>query len=139
MSTTKPPIWYWIISVIALIWNGLGVMQYLARAYATDEMIATLTEEAQAEFLVEHPAWYTAAFAIAVFCGALGALSLLLRKKWAYFLFVISAFGAIIQHIYLFINIEMSGTRLVMPLMVILVCLFLIWYAKNSIQKDWIR
>lgn len=139
MSTTKPPIWYWIISVIALIWNGLGVMQYLARAYATDEMIATLPEEAQAEFLVEHPAWYTAAFAIAVFCGALGALSLLLRKKWAYFLFVISAFGAIIQHIYIFINIEMSGTQLVMPLMVILVCLFLIWYAKNSIQKDWIR
>lgn len=139
MSTTKPPIWYWIISVIALIWNGLGVMQYLARAYATDEMIATLPEEAQAEFLVEHPAWYTAAFAIAVFCGALGALSLLLRKKWAYFLFVISAFGAIIQHIYLFINVEMSGTQLVMPLMVILVCLFLIWYAKNSIQKDWIR
>lgn len=139
MSTTKPPIWYWIISVIALVWNGLGVMQYLARAYATDEMIATLPEEAQAEFLVEHPAWYTAAFAIAVFCGALGALSLLLRKKWAYFLFVISAFGAIIQHIYLFINVEMSGTQLVMPLMVILVCLFLIWYAKNSIQKDWIR
>ena len=68
-STNKPPVWFWIISVIALIWNGLGVMAYLARAFATEEMIAALPEEQQAEYLVEYPAWYTAAFAIAVFAG----------------------------------------------------------------------
>ena len=78
---TKPPVWFWIVSIVALIWNGLGVMAYLARAYATDEMIAALPPEQQAEFLAEHPAWYTAAFAIAVFAGVLGCLALLLRKN----------------------------------------------------------
>lgn len=137
-SINKPPITFWVISVIALIWNGLGVMAYLGRAFATDEMIAALPEEQQAEFLVEYPAWYTAAFAIAVFCGALGCLALLLRKKWAYILFVLSAIGAIVQHVYLFMNVEMDGAAIVMPILVIIVCLFLIWYAKNAITKGWI-
>ncbi len=133
MTTTKPPVWFWIIGVIALIWNGLGVMAYLGRAFAADEMIAALPEEQRAEFLMEFPAWYTAAFALAVFCSALGALSLLLRKKWVYILFFISAIGAIVQHAYLFANVKMSGAQLVMPVMVILVCIFLVYFSKNSI------
>lgn len=139
ISTNKPPIWFWVVSVIALIWNGLGVMAYLGKAFATEEMIAALPEEQQAEFLVEYPAWYTAAFAIAVFCGALGCIALLIRKRWAYSLFVLSAFGAIVQHVYLFINVEMTGAAMVMPIMVILVCLLLIWFAKNAITKSWIN
>ncbi|MCL6295049.1 hypothetical protein [Jejuia spongiicola] len=135
-SSTKPPVWFWVVSVLALIWNGMGVMAYLARAYATDEMIAALPEEQQAEFLVEHPTWYTAAFAIAVFAGALGCIALLLRKKMAYILFVLSGLSAIIQHIYLFMNVDIPS--MVMPIMIIVVCLFLIWFSKNSISKGWI-
>jgi uncharacterized membrane protein len=138
-STNKPPIWFWIVSVIALIWNGLGVMAYLTRAFMTDEMIAELPAEAQAEFLVEYPAWYTAAFALAVFCGALGCLALIIKKKWAYPLLVISALGAIVQHIYLFMNVDMDGAAMVMPILVIGVCIFLIWFAKNAISKHWIN
>lgn len=141
MTTTlnKPPIWYWIISVLALLWNGAGVMAYLGRAFATDEMIAQLPKEQQAEFLVEYPAWYTAAFALAVFCGVLGCIALLIRKKWAHPLFIISALGAIVQHIYLFINVEMTGATMIMPILVIIVCLFLIWFAKKSIANSWIK
>ena len=137
-SMTKPPVWFWIVSIVALIWNGLGVMAYLARAYATDEMIAALPPEQQAEFLAEHPAWYTAAFAIAVFAGVLGCLALLLRKKWAHPLFVLSALGAIVQHFYLFKNVEMTAEKIVMPILVILVCVFLVFFAKNAKAKEWI-
>lgn len=141
MTTTsnKPSMWFWIVGVLALLWNSMGVLAYLGRAFITDEMIAELPEAQQAEFLVDYPAWYTAAFAIAVFSGALGSLSLLIRKKWAHFLFILSAFGAIIQHIYLFINVEMNATQLVMPILVIVVCLFLVWFAKSSISKGWIK
>ena len=138
-SMNKPPIWFWIISVLALLWNGAGVMMYLTHAFITDEMIAELPIEQQTEFLAEHPAWYTAAFALAVFCGALGCIALLIRKKWAHPLFIISAIGAIVQHAYIFMNVEMAGaTAYVMPILVIVVCLFLIWFAKNAITKSWI-
>ena len=135
-STKKPPVWFWIVSILALVWNGMGVIAYLAKAFATDEMIAALPEEQQAEFLTEYPAWYTAAFAIAVFAGIFGCLALLLRKKWAYSLFIISTIGAIIQHAYLFMNVDMPS--LVMPVMILVVCVFLIWFAKNATTKGWI-
>lgn len=135
-STNKPPIWFWIVSFVALIWNGLGVMAYLTRAFATDDMIAALPEEQQAEFLTEYPAWYTAAFAIAVFAGIMGCFALLIRKKWAYSLFILSAIGAITQHAYLFMNVDIPS--LVMPVMVIAVCVFLIWFTKNATAKSWI-
>ncbi len=136
LSSNKPPVWFWIVSVLALIWNGLGVMAYLARAFATDEMIAALPEEQQAEFLVEYPAWYTAAFALAVFCGTLGSFALLIRKNWAYFLLIVSAIGAIVQHVYLFTSVELPS--LVMPIFIIAVCIFLVWFAKHAIKKHWI-
>ncbi|SHH59197.1 hypothetical protein [Winogradskyella jejuensis] len=139
MTTTKPPIWFWIVSVLALLWNGMGVLAYIGQAFITEDMIAQLPADQQAQYLMEHPAWYTAAFATAVFAGALGALCLLIRKKWAYFLFVISALGAIIQHVYLFMNIEMTGAQMIMPVMVIVVCLFLIYFSKNAISKQWIK
>ncbi|NNE31190.1 MAG: hypothetical protein HKN40_02350 [Winogradskyella sp.] len=138
-SMNKPPFWFWIVSVLALIWNGLGVMAYLTRAFATDEMIAALPKEAQAEYLAEYPAWYTAAFATAVFFGAIGSIALLIRKKWAHSLFVISAIGAIVQHIYIFINVEMSSAQLIMPILVIVVCLYLIWFSKRATVKGWLH
>ncbi|NRD20085.1 hypothetical protein HNV08_08490 [Winogradskyella eckloniae] len=138
-SINKPPFWYWIVSVLALFWNGAGVMAYLGRGFVTDDMIAQLPKAEQAEFLVEYPAWYTAAFALAVFCGFLGCISLLIKKKWAYVLFIISAIGAIIQHVYLFVNVDITGAATIMPIMVIVVCLGLIWFAKQAIKKYWIN
>ncbi|WP_040249028.1 hypothetical protein [Psychroserpens mesophilus] len=137
ISTTKPPVGFWIIAVVALIWNAMGVMAYLVQAFITDEAIASLPEEQQAEFLIEHPAWYTAAFALAVFCGALGCLALLLRKKWAYMLFVVSFISATIQQVYLMVTVE--GISVVMPIMIIIICAFLVWFSKMASTKGWLK
>lgn len=136
-STTKPPVWFWIIAVVALLWNGLGVIAYLTRAFITDEMIEALPKEQQAEFLVEHPAWYTACFALAVFCGALGCLALLIRKKWAYMLFLVSFITATIQQVYIIMTVEEASP--IMPIMVIIVCAFLVWFSKMATQKGWLK
>ena len=86
---TKPTVSFWIISVIALVWNLMGVSQYIQQAYNTDSFRAMYTAE-QLEMMDATPAWSTAAFAIAVFAATFGCVSLLLRKKWAYMLFLIS-------------------------------------------------
>ena len=131
-NSNKPNALFWVIGVIALIWNGLGAMAYLGRAFMTEEMIAALPKEQQAELLVEHPAWVTAAFAIAVFAGVIASILLLMRKKLSYSLFVLSAIAAIAQHTYLFLNVEMAS--IVMPVLVVVVCIFLVWYSKKSIN-----
>ena len=129
----KPSTKFYIIAVLALIWNLMGVGAYLIQAFMTEEMIATLPEEQQAEFLVEHPAWYTALFALAVFGGALACILLLARKKLAYYLFIVSGVCAIAQQGYLLATVELSSV--VMPIMIIIFCIFLIWYSKRSITE----
>jgi cation transport ATPase len=143
MSTSnKPSTGFWIISVIALIWNGIGVMQYLGGAFMKEEIMAQLTPE-QAELYGNMPAWVTAAFAVAVFAGLLGCIALLLRKKMANMLFVLSLLGILVQMSYsLFMTnfSEVYGTfqGVVMPVLVILIGLFLVRFSKNATAKGWL-
>ncbi|MFC4269270.1 hypothetical protein [Polaribacter marinivivus] len=131
-NQSKPKAPFWIISILALIWNLMGVAAYLFMAFITEDQIAALPEEQQAEFLIEHPAWYTALFALAVFGGALACILMLFRKKTAYYFFLISGVCAIIQQGYLLATIELSSV--IMPIMVIIFCIFLIWYSKKCTE-----
>ncbi len=80
-SSTKPPIWFWVISVIALLWNLMGVNAYLQQAYQTESFQAMYDTPELLELVNSTPAWATAAFAIAVFAGALGCIVFTLKKK----------------------------------------------------------
>jgi len=137
----KPSIWFWIISVVALIWNGMGVNQYIQQAYKTEGFMAMYDEE-QLALIEQTPSWAIAAFAIAVFGGLLGSLALLLKKKLANTLFLLSLFAIIVQMTYNFFIIdamEVFGPGAIyMPIMVILFAVFLIWFSKKGITKGWL-
>lgn len=141
MTTTKPSKGFWIISGIALIWNLMGVQAYLQQAYMTDSFKAMYNEE-QLKMISEAPAWSTTAFAIAVFGGVLGAITLLLRKKWATLLFMLSLIAVFVQMYYNFFIIDSIAVygpgAMAMPIMVILFGGFLIWYSKFCEKKNWI-
>lgn len=134
-TTNKPGVAFWIIAVLALIWNIMGVMAYLAQAFMTDDMKAILPE-AEREMYENKPAWATAAFAFAVFAGLIGALALLLRKKWATSLFIISLLGIIAHQVYIFfVSGVMDGaaaSKAVMPILVTIIGIFLVWYSRKS-------
>ena len=133
-SKNKPTTSYWIIGIVALIWNLMGVFAYLQQAYMTAEDLAALPLDQQA--LYENvPAWVTAAFALAVFGGALGCILLLLRKKLATFVLIISFISILAQMSYNFFiskAMEVYGPgEMIMPAMVIIVGAFLVWYSKK--------
>lgn len=136
-STNKPTTFFWVIGIIALLWNISGVGAYLAQAFMNDEAKSLLTEAEQA-YYNGIPAWVTAAFAIAVFSGLIGCIALLMKKKIASLLFLISFVAVIIQFVYNFYIqefMEISGTSIIMPIVVIAISLFLIWYSKDSEKK----
>ena len=141
-TSVKPPVWFWVVSVIALLWNLFGVMNYLNQAFNQVALLETM-DQAQREAFEGIPAWATAAFAIAVFSGTLASIGLLLRKKWAHPLFIISLIAAVAQFIHwLFISnaVEAFGPSTYgMPVMVILVGIFFIFFAKKGIEKSWLK
>lgn len=137
-STNKPNAGFWVIGIAALIWNIMGVLSYLAQAYMTEEALAALPENEQALY-TDLPAWVTAAFAIAVFGGALGCILLLLKKKLAIRVFQLSLLGILVQMTY---NLFMSNAAevygpggVIMPVMVLIIGFFLVWYSGNAAKK----
>ena len=141
-STNKPEKRFWIISTVALIWNLMGVNLYLQQAYHTESFRAMLTDE-QFELIQTTPSWVIAAYAFAVFGGMIGCILLLFRKRLAKIFFIISLLGIIIQHVVyniFIVNVmELFGPgSIIMPMMVIAIGGFLVWYTNKSITKKWL-
>jgi len=137
----KPTNLFWLISTLALIWNLIGVFNYLTQAFMTDEILASLPQDQQLMYQ-EVPAWVTAAFALAVFSGTLGAVLMLLKKKIATTFFILSFIGIISQMSYgLLINENTDSygpMGLLMPLMIISIGGYLIWYSKKAAEYTWL-
>lgn len=129
----KPGFIFWIVSILALFWNFMGVFSYLTQVYMTDEVLNALPAEDQ-ELLTNLPAWVTAAYAIAVFSGFFGSLVLLFRKKLAETLFTLSFIAVLVQQAYYFFlqdYITLSGQNIILPLVIIIISGFLMWYSKG--------
>jgi len=142
-QANKPNTAFWIVGVIALIWNVMGVMAYLGSVYQTEEMRAEYTAE-QLAVMDGAPAWLTGVYALAVFSGLLGCLLLLLKRKWAIPVFGISLMMVLIQMIYAWVatdSIAAFGTvqGIVMPLMIIVIAIFLYFYSKGAAGKGWLK
>ncbi|SNZ02001.1 hypothetical protein [Flagellimonas pacifica] len=140
-STNKPPVWFWVVSVLALLWNLSGVFNYLSQAYTSVEQLEQMTQ-AQRELFEAQPAWVTAAFAIAVFGGTLGCIALLLRKKWAKPAFLVSLIAIIAQFSYsIFMSsaVEVYGNiAIILSVVTVIIAILLLLLAKKGIQKGWL-
>lgn len=135
-STQKPPIWFWIIAVIGLIWNGMGVNAYLQQAFNTESHRAMYTQE-QLDIVANTPTWVTAAFAIAVFAGFFGFVFILLRKKSGYTLMLLSLLAVLIQMSYILINGYASSIS--MTIMIIVFAIIFVLLARLFKQKGWLK
>ena len=132
---------FWAIGAVTLIWNVMGVINFFVQMNA--DALASFPESHRA--IVEgRPAWATGAFALAAFSGALGCLLLLFRKSAAYYLFIASLLGVVVQLIHTLgiarrtIGFSPFDISMII-LMPLVVAVFLIWYSKWAESKGWIR
>lgn len=133
-SNIKPSTRYWLVVILSFLWYAVGVFNYLAQAYMTDETLVSFPDEVQL-YYTNLPAWVTAAFALAVFGGLLGSVGLFLRKKWASFLFLGSFFAIVAQQFHSFFVqdfIEITIEKAIMPLLVLIIALYMIYYSRKS-------
>ena len=139
----KPTMSYWIVAATLLAWNLLGLYMYYGQSTATAQTFidAKYTAE-QIAFVMAEPAWAHSAYAIAVNAGVLGAILLLLRKAWAVPLFVLSLIGALLQDLDAYVLRGaldyFDAVWLAIPITVLVVCVFEIWYSSQAKAKGWL-
>ncbi|MEP3937307.1 MAG: hypothetical protein ABJM16_04760 [Parasphingorhabdus sp.] len=137
-NSTKAPMWFWALAIIALIWNGLGVGAYFQQMLMSAEDFAALPE-LQRNLLISQPFWATAAFAIAVFAGFAGAITMLMRKRITVRIFILSFVAVLVQISSYFIldgYLEfISSQGWTMPILIPVFALAFILFARKF-EKD---
>lgn len=124
-----------VIGVVALLWNALGIFTYLMQVLMSQEALERLPAD-EAALYMNIPAWATSAYAIAVFGGTLACIALLLRKAWAVPVFGISLLAILVQMghaLFLTDLLAVRGpTAVILPLAIIAVAAFLVWYSADA-------
>jgi hypothetical protein len=138
---SRPNRSFWIITLIALVWNVVGIMAYVMSATMSEENLAAMGE-AERILYTSTPSWVTGAYAIAVFGGTFACIALLLRKSWTMYLFVVSLIAIVVQMGYgLFMSdmLEVRGAgAAALPVVVAGVAAYLLWFSRSARQKGWL-
>lgn len=136
-----PPKWFKPVVIVALLWNLIGCMAYLADVMVSAEAIAKMSAAEQA-LRAARPAWSVGATAIGVWFGAAGCVALLLRKSSATMLLVVSLVGVIVQDISLAMIASqvtaLGPAPLILQGLVLVVCAGLVVLSRKAEAQGWI-
>lgn len=100
-SSGRTPWHLWVVGIFAVLWNAMGAFDYLMTQTQNEGYMAQFTPE-QLEYFYGFPAWVVAFWAIAVWGGVLGAVLLLLRKRLAAGVFLVSFLSMVVTTVYNF-------------------------------------
>lgn len=133
------PKWYRPVAVVALLWNLMGCAAYLMDVTLSPADVAAMPPDQQALY-ASRPAWAVAAYAIAVWGGALGSLGLLLRKRWAKGALLASLLGLIGQDAALFgmATVPISAAIYALQGMVLVIAVLLLMLANKATAGGWL-
>jgi hypothetical protein len=140
-ARTGAPWHFWVVALLGLLWNGFGAVDYTMSHLQGEAWYRTMgMPEAAIAAMNTYPTWMHAVWAIGVWGSALGAVLLILRSRWAMHAFAVSLLGAIGNLAYTAMTpAVMEAMGIAMPLVIIVICLFLIWYARTMTARGVLR
>lgn len=131
--------WYMAAAIASLLFMALGCASYVWHL-TLDPAGLPVDQRAMMDAV---PSWMTAAFAIAVWVGLAGAAMLLMRRKLAQLLLLISLVAVLVQFSGYFVDPQlrevMSTDAYVVPVVVVLLTWTIFWFARHSVQRGWLR
>lgn len=141
-NTVKTPVVFWIVSVLAVLWNSMGAFDYSATQLRLDFYMSQFTQE-QLDYFYAFPPWVDAAWAFGVWGSFLGSVALLLRKSWAVWLFGVSILGLAVSTVYNFVLNDamaaMGDGATAMTAVIWVIVLVLFFYARAMVKRGVLR
>lgn len=143
-TTSRAPWHLWLIGVIAVLFNSIGVFDFvMAMAQGAKYMAnAGMTPEQIAHYQ-QMPVWMTAVWAIGVGGAFLASILLLLRKKPAFAVFVLSLAAFLISLVYTYVLTDggaiMGRQMAITSAVIAILLLFFSWYAHAMRKRGALR
>lgn len=132
-----------IIAIAFLLWNLMGVMSFVMQ-YLMDLNEMARTDPGGAKIFAAMPAWLWLVYAVAVLAGTAGALFLLLRRKAAISLFLLSLVAVVVQFGYVFVGTDIIAIKGVMvatafPILIFFIAIVQWRYASAQAARGLLR
>lgn len=135
------PVWYWIVAVVALLWNLIGCLFFSIELFAQEAFIESMTDEQKA-WVRSIPTWIYFAYGVAILSGVAGSVGLLMRKRWSFVVLIVCLAAVLIQMIYTMLIAgglqAMGPTGLIMPMIVIAIAAALVWFSAHAKKRNWL-
>ena len=137
----KPPPWFTVLAVLALLWNLAGLFAVVADLRLSAADIAALPLDQQALYRAR-PGWSVVASVVAVVGGTLGCIGLLLRRRWAVPAFAASLVGVVVQDIGIFVVAGAASVAGLVPVVlqsvVVAIAIGLLLMARRAVARSWL-
>ena len=131
--------WYMPAAIASLLFMGLGCIMYLMTVLADPSDMPLETQTA----LAAMPAWVTGAQAVAVWVGLAGAAMLVMRRKLAEPLLMVSLVAVLVWLAGLLlvtgVRENMSANDLLVAIVVTALTWTIFWFARHSRMRQWLR
>ena len=142
--TPKAPWHLWLTGVIALLFNSIGVFDFvMAMAQGAKYMASAGMTPEQIAHYQQMPAWMTAVWAIGVWGAFLASILLLLRRKLAFPVFVLSLAAFLISLVYTYVltngGTVMGQQMAIISTVIAILLLFFSWYAHAMGKRGVLR
>lgn len=141
-SGVRPPVWFWVAGIAAILFQGVGVSGYLMDALRSPAQIAQLPLDQRLMWNAT-PTWIYAAYAVATFAGLVGAIALVARRRWSIPLLGLSLLAVIVQFggIYAVPRLRkvVPPDAMLVPLVIIIICALIYALAFHADRRGWLR
>ena len=131
--------WFMPAAVASVLFMGLGCIVYLMHVLA-DPNTLPLDQRAALE---AEPAWVTAANAIAVWVGLIGAILLVMKRKIAEWVLLVSLVAVLVWLAGLIVvgplREAMSANDLLVAIVVTALTWTIYWFSRHSRQWGWLN
>ena len=98
-TTTQGRPWHlWLVGILGFLWSLMGVVSFMITQMNVEAVMGRYPQ-AQRDYFTSFPLWAVAFWAIGGFGGVIGCILLLLKKRVAFPVLLVSAIGAIVSNL----------------------------------------
>ncbi|MXP47168.1 hypothetical protein GRI43_07165 [Altererythrobacter luteolus] len=128
-TTGKAPWHLWVIGVLTLLWNSIGIMSYLATRMDKLESLGMTAD--QIAYFDSYPLWANAFWALGVWGAFAGSILLLLRSRWAVTSLIVAIAGLVGTSLYQHVLTQTpeSLQNPVLAVSIWVITALMLWYA----------
>lgn len=147
--SARAPAHLWIVGILALLWNCFGAYDYTMSNMRNMDYIASampgVNPAVALAWMDAFPIYAKIGWALGVWGGLLGAILLLMRSRYSVWAFAVSMLGIVLS-----IGWQLAAAPTlpgatdspmakIIPIVVILIGLFLLWYSRSAEKRGVLR